>query len=86
MKITIDTKEDSAEEIKKIIGFLNNFVEGSEIVSNKDIFEQPDVPQENVLGNVFDVNKDKEEPEEIKPIEQEEPTEEKKDSEVQIIY
>lgn len=85
MKITIDTKEDSAEEIKKIIGFLNSVV-GKGAVSNADFFEQKEIPPENVLGTIFDVgNKGipKEKPEKAKKVETDNQS---KDSKIQIIY
>ena len=38
MKLTIDTKEDSAEDIKKIISFLNTIIgETQEIKSNAEL-------------------------------------------------
>lgn len=97
MKITIDTKEDSAEEIKKIVGFLNNIV-GKEAVSNKNIFEQLDSKdifeqtkekpvKENILGNIFEVKDDDEEVQAIKKGPNEEVRIMKpKRAEVQIIY
>jgi len=39
MKITIDTKEDSHEEIKKIISMLSSLVESEEVMANQNIFE-----------------------------------------------
>lgn len=60
MKITIDTKEDSAEELKKLITLLSSLVEGKradgrDIVSNRNIFEQEEAPTsaENALANIF---------------------------------
>ncbi len=39
MRITIDTKEDSREEIKRIIHFLSTLLgDGTAIAVNKDIF------------------------------------------------
>jgi len=39
MKITIDTKEDSHEEIQKVIKLLSSLVEGKEVMSNQgDLF------------------------------------------------
>jgi len=39
MKITIDTKEDSHEEIQKVIKMLSSLVNGKEVMSNTgDIF------------------------------------------------
>jgi hypothetical protein len=51
MKITIDTKEDSAEEIKKIVNFLSAFVGDRPIVSNKNIFDDNKPSDSN--GNAF---------------------------------
>ena len=54
MKITIDTKEDSHEEIKKIIRMLSSLV-GEETFTNQgNIFENQDPVQgQNVFG-MFD--------------------------------
>lgn len=55
MKITIDTKEDSHEDIKKVIGMLRNLV-GEDAPSNRNIFEteSPEIsPDGNVFGNLF---------------------------------
>ena len=55
MKISIDTKEDSVEEIKKAIRMLYSLVQEREIHTNqRNIFEQPGSMQEptNILeGN-----------------------------------
>jgi hypothetical protein len=48
MKISIDTKEDSHEEIKKVIKMLNHLV-GESSYSNQNIFE--DEPKSK---NIFD--------------------------------
>ena len=93
MKITIDTKEDSSEEIKKIISFLHTIV-GKEAVSNSNIFENPEVSKENVLGNIFNLNEEEpgEPKEPLEPLEiDKEPEERKKpvtfeESGIQIIY
>ena len=61
IKITIDTKEDSHEEIKKVIRLLHHLV-GEEkvekVFSNSNIFEQPGTEvkqnaQENAFGSMF---------------------------------
>ncbi len=66
MKISIDTKEDSRSEIRKVISMLQALVGSEEkIYSNKDIFS--DSSQEitpsaskssgDVFGNLFDSDK-----------------------------
>ncbi len=70
MKITIDTKADSKEEIKKVIGLLSKLVGEREAMASKDIFEQEETLQENVLGNLFEnteKNEEKTKQEEIEP-------------------
>jgi len=63
MKITIDTKEDSHEEIKKVISMLQALVGGQEkTYSNKDIFSDssPEITPSasgGIFGNIFDSNK-----------------------------
>jgi len=72
MKITIDTKEDSHEEIRKVINLLTHMI-GEHNVSNQNIFDdsptldlptnQPDSAQPsqgNVFGNLFDSSTPKE--------------------------
>ena len=56
MKITIDTKEDSYEDIQKAIRLLSSLVEGKEVMSNQgDLFDvsTPDTSQKNsdLFGN-----------------------------------
>lgn len=66
IKITIDTKEDSHEEIRRIIRMLSSLVGEKEVFENKrNVFESNDTPQ-NVFGNIFDNNQqeNKEEPKE----------------------
>lgn len=60
MKITIDTKEDSREDILRVIKMLQNLVSqgsnGSEVYTNQgNIFEQanPELPTGNALGDFF---------------------------------
>ena len=60
MKITIDTKEDSHEEIKKIIKMLSSLV-GEEFRTNQpNIFESADqpAPSGGVFGSLFDQKKE----------------------------
>ena len=65
MKITIDTKEDSAEEIKKIIKMLSSLIgEGY-----KSVDENKEVPEvSDGTFNMFDSSAE-EEKEEDKPFE-----------------
>ncbi len=72
MKITIDTKEDSAEEIRNAIKILSHLVGEKPLANQPNIFENdsPEVtptPQQNVFGNIFDspstTEKPSEEPE-----------------------
>ena len=67
MKITIDTKEDSPEEIKKIIKMLYSLVEGKEIFSNQgNMFNDnnSDTPEQgNLLSNLFGSSEEKKEDE-----------------------
>ena len=42
MKITIDTKEDSHEEIRKIIRMLSSLV-GEEVMTNSEVANQSDI-------------------------------------------
>ncbi len=56
MKISIDTKEDSPEEIKKAIRMLSSLVHEHEVYTNegsRNIFEQPGSMQEptNTFGS-----------------------------------
>ena len=52
MKIQIDTKEDSHEEIKKVIKMLSSLVGEREIMSNQgNIFENDS--QNNVNADIF---------------------------------
>jgi len=69
MKITIDTKEDSHDDIRKVIKMLWHLVGDEKVYSNKDIFEDsspsvttedssPSAPTGNVFGNLFDDKKE----------------------------
>jgi len=57
MKITIDTKEDSHEEIKKVIRMLSSLVGDHEIISNQgNLFENKETsetPQSDAFSNMF---------------------------------
>ncbi len=57
MKITIDTKEDSHEEIKKVISLLSHLIESGSVESKADIFgdNDPGEPSsdEQPSGNAF---------------------------------
>lgn len=88
MKITIDTKEDSHEEIRNIIKMLTSLVGNESRTNQTDIFEDssPTVEpkKQDVFGNIFGDNRSsvKEEPEKDEKVdidvmpEQEEPKEE----------
>jgi len=59
MKITIDTKEDSPEEIKNIIKMLSSLVGGNIVTNQPNIFEDssPAVTpstEGNIFGNIFE--------------------------------
>lgn len=67
MKITIDTKEDTLEEIKNVIKMLSSLVGEKSYTNQPNIFEDssPEVSpgspleitspaQQNVFGNMFD--------------------------------
>lgn len=55
MKITIDTKEDSHEEIKKVISLLTHLIGHTPATNSKNIFDdsKPTESGENILG-IFD--------------------------------
>ena len=60
MKITIDTKEDSHEELRKIIKMLSSLVGEKEVMSNQsDIFNDNDSDKEENTGmfNMFSQDK-----------------------------
>jgi hypothetical protein len=59
MKITIDTKEDSHEEIRNAIRLLSHLIGENAVTNQPNIFESPSpalkpAAQENVFGNIFD--------------------------------
>jgi len=53
MKITIDTKEDSHEEIRRVIKMLSSLVGEKEFMSNQDIFSDDASKQSNGAFNIF---------------------------------
>lgn len=55
IKITIDTKEDSHEEIRKVIKLLSHLIGEERIYSNKNIFDDssPAVTHTSGTGSVF---------------------------------
>ena len=54
MKITIDTKEDSPEELKKVISLLSQLInEPIQTNAPQNIFDQPSPDVGNLL-NIFD--------------------------------
>ena len=77
MKITIDTKEDSSEDIRKVIAMLNSFVSGHSDVKPMDLFGSAEEPgtESGESGSLFNLFENKEgedkdkEPEKIKIIE-----------------
>ncbi len=81
MKITIDTKEDSHEEIKKIIKMLSSLV-GEEILTNQgNVFENqsPDLGNQNMFS-MFD-NKNQTSPEQTEETKE---TKEKEEVDIDI--
>ena len=56
MKITIDTNQDSKEDIRKAIRMLHALVEGSSNYEHTPSYDaSPDLPEgENVFGGMFD--------------------------------
>ena len=60
MKITIDTKEDSHEELRKIIKMLSSLIGEKEVMSNQsDMFSDDDSGKEESTGmfNMFSQDK-----------------------------
>ena len=61
MKITIDTKEDSSQDIRKVIALLSKMIEDSS-ENHSNIFEddspglgssEPETPSSNAFSNMF---------------------------------
>ncbi|MCK4589830.1 MAG: hypothetical protein KAT77_05270 [Nanoarchaeota archaeon] len=53
MKITIDTKEDSHEEIKKVISLLTHLIGETPMTNSKNIFDNSKPTEES--GNLFNI-------------------------------
>jgi hypothetical protein len=63
MRITIDTKEDSPEDIRKAIQLLSHLVEGkteSKSDKTRNIFEDTQKTEGSVFGAIFDSGEKKE--------------------------
>lgn len=61
MKITIDTKEDTHEDIKKVIRLLTHIIGEHPTTNQPNVFEestpttnQPETPSGNIFGNMFE--------------------------------
>ena len=54
MKITIDTKEDSHEDIRKVVELLSTIMKTDPTIQSANIFDQPSPSVGNVMG-IFDV-------------------------------
>ncbi|MBW2981034.1 hypothetical protein KY360_06480 [Candidatus Woesearchaeota archaeon] len=86
MKISIDTREDSPEEIRKAIRMLQSLVHDKEVYTNSgNIFEDPESmtqpsqpeseasqPSGNVFGNLFGDSQQSQQPEETEEQEKKE--------------
>lgn len=59
MKITIDTKEDSHEEIKRMIKMLSSLVGEKEVISNEDMFSDSTQQTASNDGDMFSDDKPK---------------------------
>ena len=81
MKITIDTKEDSHEEIRKIIRMLSSLV-GEEVMTNSEVVNQSDIfsssnaqTEGSDMFSMFNANSEnaspEKKPEEVKQTKQE---------------
>jgi hypothetical protein len=66
MKITIDTKQDTHEDIKKVIRLLTHLIGDHPTTNQPNLFEDSASPPENVFGNIFNNPESKENKEEIK--------------------
>ena len=53
IKITIDTKEDSHEEIRRIIKLLSSMIEEKEIYTNQESQDSTPTNQGDMFGGVF---------------------------------
>ena len=86
MKITIDTKEDSHEEIKKVISMLSALVGEKSFTNSRDIFSDSSSPTSssestNAFANMFGGDSSSN-PTTITEIKEEK----KKTPEIQILY
>ena len=59
MQISVDTKHDSPEEIRKLIQLLSTLIEQQEQKPVKNIFDDNAVPQSSVFGTMFDSQQEK---------------------------
>ena len=92
MKITIDTKEDSHEELRKIIKLLSSLVGEKEVMSNQsDMFGDDDGGKEESTGmfNMFSQDKpvtstDSETADSETTTDEEKPEEDKKETDVDL--
>jgi len=92
MKITIDTKEDSHTEIRKIIRMLSSLVGEKEVMSNQsDMFSKDDSDKEESTGmfNMFSQDKpvtstDSETADSEAITDEEKPEEDKKETDVDL--
>ncbi len=69
MKITIDTKEDSHEEIKKVIALLTHLIGQTPMSNSRNIFDDSKPTEET--GNLFNIFDSKPETEETTETEEE---------------
>ena len=58
IKITIDTKEDSFEDIKKAIKMLSSLV-GQSPPESRNVFESESMPAGHIFGGILDSNETK---------------------------
>ena len=59
MQISVDTKHDSPDEIRKLIQLLSTLIEQQEQKPVKNIFDDNAVPPSSVFGSMFDAKQDK---------------------------
>ena len=76
MKITIDTKEDSPEDIRKVISLLSNLIENSNSIQQDDnIAQQEEQKNSNdAFANLFN-----------DPVPQKEEKEEQDNEQIEIV-
>ncbi|HLC64857.1 MAG TPA: hypothetical protein VJI46_01900 [Candidatus Nanoarchaeia archaeon] len=69
MKVSIDTKEDSVEDIKRVIAMLQNLVGEQAVSSKPSLFESPEPEVSgNVLASIFGAADNNPNPESIQKI------------------